>query len=268
MRILAWLFVSFVLSGCSNREMLEKFSTPEDQALTKGYIERLRAGEFASITQDIDPSLRSANLQGQLEKMAALIPGGQIESIKLVGAQRNVNVSSNATTVNTTLEYSFGSRWIVANVATKTVGDKRTIVGFNIYPESQPLEETNRFTLHGRGVTQYAILTAAVAAILVTIVSLVICLRTKSSKRKWPWIICIMIGVGQISVNWTTGKLAFAPIYFMLFSAGAFAPLYGPWTVSVAVPVGAIVFLAYGRGKMLALSSEASRAVSSSATKE
>jgi hypothetical protein len=52
-----------------------------------------------------------------------------------------------------------------------------------------------------------------------------------------------LLGVGKFAVNWTTGQWGFMPLSFQLFSAGAFAPLYGAWTLSISLPIGAIWFL-------------------------
>jgi hypothetical protein len=49
--------------------------------------------------------------------------------------------------------------------------------------------------------------------------------------------------VGKFSVNWTTGQWAVSLTSVQLFCASAFAPLYGPWTIAVSLPLGALVFL-------------------------
>jgi hypothetical protein len=52
-------------------------------------------------------------------------------------------------------------------------------------------------------------------------------------------------------VNWTTGEWDIAPLSVQLLSASAFAPLYGPWTVSVSLPLGALMFLIYRRTRLV-----------------
>ena len=62
-------------------------------------------------------------------------------------------------------------------------------------------------------------------------------------RRKWIWILFILFGIGQFAINWTTGQWSVKLLQLQLFGAGTFAPLFGPWTVFVSLPVGAIIFL-------------------------
>ncbi len=81
----------------------------------------------------------------------------------------------------------------------------------------------------------------AIAGVL-TLIAFVIAVRTKL-RRKWLWLLFILVGVGHLSINWTTGQLSFQPIYIVLCSIGAFRPLYGAWLLHVAFPLGAVIFL-------------------------
>lgn len=129
------------------------------------------------------------------------------------------------------------------NVATLEKPGASKIVGLHVYPRPTSLEEQNRFRFAGRATLQYVILALAVLFPLLTLYALVLCVRTRLPGRKWPWVLFILLGVGKFAVNWTTGVWAVTPLAVQVFSASAAAPLYGPWTVAVSLPVGAIVFL-------------------------
>jgi hypothetical protein len=232
-----------MLVGCNQEELLQKFSSPEDQAVAKGYIDHLRARNFQEIEKAIDPSIRSPDLRDTLTKMAGFIPPGEPNSIKLVGAQRHQAAAT--TLVNTTFEYNFGDKWLLANVAIQDKNGTKTIVGFNVNPIAQSVESLNRFGLSGKSGIQYLVLGAAIAAVLVSLYSLILCVRTKPLRRKWLWILFILFGFGKLAVNWTTGEWAIALPAVQLLSASALAPLYGPWTIAVSIPVGALAFLYY-----------------------
>ena len=63
-------------------------------------------------------------------------------------------------------------------------------------------------------------------------------------KKKWLWIIFMLIGIGKYSFNWTGGQMSFTPLAIQLFSAAAFkGGLYAPWVISVSVPIGALSFI-------------------------
>jgi len=235
-----------LLAACSQEEMLQKFTSPEEQATAKQYIDQLRSHNFAEIEQSVAPGLTSASLESALTEMAALIPSDQPVSVTLVGAHRYTS-TPNGATVNLIYEYQFPDRFVLANIAMMTKNGETTVVGLHIQPEATSLESQNRLTLSGKNAIQYGVLASAVAAALFTLAVLVVCAKTKMKRRKWLWILFILLGFGKLSVNWTTGQWGIAALAAQLFSASAVAALYGPWMVSVSLPVGAIVFLIYRR---------------------
>ncbi len=247
-RVLIVLIALVVLSGCSQTGLLEKLSSPEQQAAARHYVELLRDHKFEEIESSTDPSLKTPSLRGTLEKMASLVPAVDPSSIKLVGAQ-SVHGPAGST-VNTTFEYEFPDQWLLVSVAIKTQNGASTLVGFNVAPQSAALEEQNRFQLGGKRPAQYSILAFAIAAVAATLYALVLCIRTRLRGRKWPWILFILIGFGKLSVNWSTAQVDLLPFFAQLFSVSAFAPLYGPWTLAVSLPVGAVVFLVKRRQLM------------------
>ncbi len=231
----------FVLGGCNQNDLLQKFASSAEQAQAKGYIDLLRQQRFDDVEKAADSSIAGATLHGTLVAMAGFIPAGEPKSITLVGAHRSL--MNDTTTVNTTYEYEFPDRWLLINVALKSQAGKTTIVGFSAVPQHKSLAEQNRFTLEGKTPMLYAILALSVLLPLFTLFALVLCIRTPFKGRKWPWVLFVLVGFGRLSVNWTSGDWSFAPVYFQLFSAGAFASPYGPWTLSIALPLGALIFL-------------------------
>lgn len=235
------LFLLFSLAACNQAELIQKFTSPQEQAVAKQYIDLLRQRQFDKIEAVADPSIANENLHEALVAMADAMPPGAPTSISLVGAHRLQKDDS--TTVNLTFEYGFGQKWFLTNVAVKTVAGKATITGFRLVPQSASLEEQNRFNLAGKNAMQIMVLALAVSALALTLFALVVCVRTRLHGRKWPWLLFILFGVGNLSVNWTTADLSFSPLAILMFSAAASAQLYGPWVLSVSMPLGAVVFL-------------------------
>ncbi len=233
-----------MFSGCTPADpasLIKKFTPPEDEAIATNYIALLRRNEFEQIEKDLDPSLKSVLTQDTLMKMAEAIPTQNPISVKVIGAQQVRDPGTYQ--INLTFEYQFPSKWLLINVATQKKDGVSTIIGFNVYPLSDSLENLNKFTLAGKTFLQYATLALAFLIPLFTLYALVLCIRTKMIKRKWLWIIFILIGIGKLTVNWTTGQWNFAPLSFQLFGAGSFAPPYGAWLISISLPLGAIMFL-------------------------
>lgn len=230
-----------MLSGCDQDSLIKKFTPPEDEAIATNYIAMLRQNQFEPIQKDLDPSLKSVLTQDTLVKMATAIPAQDPISVKVIGAQQVRN--SDLYRINLSFEYQFPSKWLLINVATQKKDGVSTIIGFNIYPLSDSLENLNKFTLAGKNLMQYVTLSFAILIPVFTLYALVLCIRTKMQKRKWLWIIFIIIGIGKFTVNWTTGQWNLAPLSFQLFGAGSFAPPYGAWLISISLPLGAILFL-------------------------
>jgi len=235
------LMAGLGLVGCSKADLIQKFAASEDQALARSYVDLLRQHRFDDIEKSMDPSLTGPSLNQTLSNMAGMFPPGEPTSVTLVGAQSFKTPDSSM--VNLTFEYGFAGKWLVTNVALKKQGGNTTIVGFHVYPQTKSLEAQSKFTLKDKSPLQYAVLALIIVAPLVTLWSLVSCLRTKLKGRKWLWVLFIILGVGRLAINWTTGAWGFNPFYIQLFSASAFAPFYGPWTLGVSLPLGAIVFL-------------------------
>jgi hypothetical protein len=235
------LVLVVLLSGCGQASLMNAMTPSGDQQNAKSYIDLLRAHKYEQIENALDPSIKSDNTHDLLVHMASMIPAQNPISTKVVGT--NTFKSTSLYKSNITFEYQYPNQWLLINVAVKKEGDVSTIIGFNVKPLGNSIENTNKFTLVDKGILQYAVLGAAVLAALLSLFALILCIRTKIPKRKWLWIVFILVGVGGFAVNWTTGQWRIMPIYVQLFSASAFAPLYGAWTISVSLPLGAIWFL-------------------------
>lgn len=236
------LLMVALLSGCGQESMMNALAPPADRQVATRYIDLLRHHQFDQIQKDLDPTIKTADVNAELFRMAAAFPAGDPVSVKLVGA--NSFHSSSIDKMNMSFEYQFPDRWLLVSVATRAAsGGVRMVDGLHVNELSDSLENINRFTLGGRGVSQYATIMLLVIAMLFTLYALVACIRTRIAKRKWLWIIFILVGFGKLSVNWTTGHLGYMPATIQLFSASAISQLYGPWIISVSFPLGAVWFL-------------------------
>lgn len=270
LHLLCCLFL-IAMAGCSKQGLIEKMMSPEDDATAKKYIALMRDDKFEEIAQDIDPALKASFTHDAFEKMRALIPMEEPVSVKPVGLQKNTHPTY--THCNITYEYEFPEKWMLINVATHQEGDTLTIVGIGVQPIRDAVENINRFTLSGKSPLHYLMLALTCAVPLFTLYALIVCIRTKNLKRKWLWVIFIILGLGRLSLNWTSGQWSTRPgivrtangnstlslFDVELFGASANADLYGPWVLSVSLPLGAILFLLKRRRMANAMPGEDSR---------
>lgn len=230
---------ALLLAGCSQSEMIEKLATDEDKKLATECLDQLRTGDIGALEERIDASLKSPELHDTLVRIAELMPDGKPDSVKLVGVHANVINGVGLTRL--TYEYNYGGQWIWADCTFRKEAGKVTIFGIAVAPQEKPFEEQSRFDMSGKPASSYAVLVAAFVAVLVSVTALILCIMDRGLRRKWLWIIFILLGVGTGTLDWNTGETTFALLHFQLLSAGITGP---PWVVSVALPLGALIYLA------------------------
>jgi hypothetical protein len=230
-----------MLSGCDDATIMKQWTKPEEEQLAKRYLNLLQQNSIEQIEKDLDQSIKSPSIHDNLVKMAGLFPPQEPRSVKVVGAHSLIG--SDFYRSNITFEYEYPDRWLLANVAVQKKAGATTIVGIGVVPVPDALEKTNKFTLTGKNGLQYTVFAFALLVPLFTLYVLVLCIRTKVDKRKWLWILFILFGIGQFTIDWTSGLWNFKPVAGLLFGAGIFSQPYAPWTIAVSFPLGAIVFL-------------------------
>jgi hypothetical protein len=244
----------FRLFGYDRAALLKKYTPQDDEALAIRYVDLLRQSQFEQIEDRLDPSIKNAVTRDALTGMSYTIPTGEPTSIKTVDS-RVVN-SRDGSTSCITLEYEFepqatpirgrtevSGTWLIAQVVIQTKGSVKTIAGLHVSPSSRSFEEINEFTLADKGISQYAGLFLAIGAAAFSLYAFVLCIRTRMGKKKWIWLILILIGVFRLTVNWTTGEWSFTPLTVQVPPVITACSLYGACMLQIMVPGGAIAFL-------------------------
>jgi hypothetical protein len=240
--IVVGLLAALALVGCDQKTWFEKFIPKEEEEFSKNYIAFFQAHDFEHIEAKIDPSLKNAQLRSNLEQIAAFFPAEKPIDIQTVGAQSFSNADMSQ--VNLTFQYKYPGKWLLVNVVLKKRGGDTVVMGVNVQPLRDSLESINRFTFEGKDGVQYIVLAATVIVPLFILYALVLCARTSIPKRKWLWILFILVGFAQVTLNWSDGNVHINPLRVQLFGAGFWkAGPFAPWLLSVSLPIGAIVFL-------------------------
>jgi hypothetical protein len=232
----------FSLTGCDRAALMKKITPEKDESFAREYADLLRQQRFEQIEQVLDPSISDSNIKGTLARMAGMFPTEEPKSVKVVDLR--FLHSPDSSTHSLTFEYEFTDKWLLVNMSIQRKDGTSTITGFNVTPIADSLENVNRFSLVGKGSVQYGMLGLAIIGPLFCLYVLVLCLRNKEQNLRWLWAIFIFFGVGRLAVNWTTGELTFTPLAFHIPCASILAvPAYGPWMLTVSLPLGAILFL-------------------------
>ena len=228
-------------AGCTQRDVVLNVPAA-DQALAMTYVDLLRARKFDDIDRAAIPSVRGPKLYAALLKMADTLPENETPgSRKLVGAQ--VTTDQDGTTTNVVYEYDFSGKWVLANVVLLRKPGSVSLAGLSVRAIPESLEQHHRFRLTGKSAAHYLVLALAIAFPLLTLYALVACFRTTMSWQRWAWMLFILLSIGSFTINWTTGETQLSALAIGAFGASATAALYGPWMLSVSLPLGALVFL-------------------------
>jgi hypothetical protein len=237
------VILSLAVAACDQRAAFERLIPKDDAAFAIDTFDHIRRQEFEAVEARLETAATTAALRPQLQQVAAVFGTEPPEEVRVIGAFTNT-VNGAITYVNLALEYRFAKRWLVATMALHRSGTTRTIDALRVQPTVDGQENLNRFKLSGKGMTHYAILAWAIVAPLFIIGTLVLLWRTSVPRRKWLWAIFVALGIGQVTLNWTTGETSIQPLHLALFSGGFLKPgPYAPVFLTAAVPVGAFLFL-------------------------
>jgi hypothetical protein len=242
MRTAALILAAVLLAGCGGRSLFGSSASPEDVDFARRYLALFPARSLASIEMGMDPSLRDPQMRLRILQMASAFPKAEPKSVQLVSSA--VTRSGSTTTSSLSFEYEFPDRWVFANVVLERKGQAPVVRAVHVQAARESLEQMNRVTFSGKSWRHYAAAGSAIVIFAFVALTFALALRTPVPGMKWAWLLFILVGIVRVTFNWTTGTLAFAPMGVQFFGAAFSKPsAYAPLVITMAIPVGAIVFL-------------------------
>ncbi len=235
-----------VLSSCNVRELAERFIPEAESEFARAHFNLYRLGEVDQIVSELSGSIVDDEIREKVEEIVDYVPDEEPISYEVVGS--NTVSSGKARTVNLTIQYEYPDEWLLFSVSVDASSTPFKVNSVNAQLMEQSLGEINAFHLAQNGLTGILFVLFGVAVPVFCIAVFVVCLKTPIPRGKWRWAIFTLLGAMTFEINWTTGQTFFNPISVQLLGAGfARSGFYGPWVLSVAVPFGALVFLAKRR---------------------
>lgn len=239
--VISTFVVLLNLSSCSYEDMAAKFIPEEESGWAEDYILKLRDRDFEYVKSKLSEELRPKVTDDLLLNMVSHFRSGELISTDIIGSQ--VHVFNGVWQGNFTFEIQSSDGWNLANAAFKKVNGEPEVIGLNVYRTEASQKEINAFTFSEKSVIHFVVLALAILIPIFILVTTVVCIRTPIKKRKWLWVIFILLGVSAIQLNWTTGQFGVQLISIHLFgSAATSAGPYAPWFISASIPLGAIIF--------------------------
>ena len=240
-RMVSVVALALMLFGCDYSNSRGSLVPSAEAEVAKEILVRLRAGDFEYIQERLHAGVRNDVSDDKLRELAGYFPSGEPMSTTLIGSQ--VHLMNSVWHGNFTFEYEFQDGWALANAILQRSDNELRVLGVGVYQTEASQKEINRFTLAQKSLIHYVVFTLAVVVPLFILVTLVVCIRTPIQRKKWLWAVFVLLGVGSLNLNWTTGEYAVQLMSFNLFGATAMASgPYGPWVLSIGIPLGAIVF--------------------------
>jgi len=246
MKFFVFALASLLLTGCGDEKaMLQKFIPKDDDATARSFIKLVQTGEYGLAEQMLAPKVRGNQANDELVKIHELLDQGQPVEILTIGFNTTIFRTLSQETKKTNLVYQFQFRhtWVVGNVLLSRESDATYVLGAHFHPVRDSLEVLNRFTFDGKTPLHYTVLAFCFLIPAFILYALVVCIRSPV-RRKWLWIIFIVLGLFEFRFDWTTGLYDFKPISLLLFGVGVVqSSPYAPWVFELALPIGALVFL-------------------------
>lgn len=228
-----------------NRAQFHALVSAEEIALADQCFEALRKHDLAAVEAKLDPSLRNAATMATLEKMASLVPPQDPVSSDIF--QGTVTTTNGVRSTRLTFQYLFPEAWLVADFTEEEADNGLLIRDFTVRLMNRSLWELNAISPKALTFKPTATLLVAGAAVVVPtfiLITAVVCLLTPIRwRRKWLWLLFVLIGVTELSVDWMTGETSFHLLNFVLLGGSVLkGGAYGGWVFSMSLPLGAMIF--------------------------
>ena len=239
------LLSALAMAACSQEAMIRRFTPPEADARARAYLAQIARGQADSAEARLAPSVAGPNVHAEFQKIQAVLRGSRFDSLHVVGAQ--VNTMNGVRHVNLTYEFKGAQGWTLASVATIDEGGQWFVDGLAARAIPEPMERSNAFDMAGKSGLHYLWLVLTLAAALTSLLGAIFIGTRRGMPRRWLWTVVALLGVCAFNLNWADGTVFFQPIQVMLLSAAVLkSGPAAPWTVTFALPLGALIaFLRY-----------------------
>ena len=237
---LSLLMVCVFIVACDQQARFDDLVPKDEAAFAERYLQLLANGDLDAAEAKLDPRIVSPEIRSVLAILSETFPKTNPISVKLIGSEPRV--TDELWQAQFTFEYEYPGQWLHAGVLMHRDGADLLIDRANVMHQADSIENTHRFTLSGKTPVHYTILVAAGLVVLLMFYSMVVCIRSPHTERKWLWIIFIVLGLGTVNLDWTSGIWDFEPLQVLLFGVKFKQSLYLPTIVQFAMPIGAIAF--------------------------
>lgn len=238
----AWL----LLSACSRSDAPDPWAPADADARARSYLTLFAEHRGGEAEARIHPGLAGPEAHRAFATIDSLLGGQRLDSLHLVDSQ--FSEIDGVRHVSLTYEARPPMGRILANVATLDSAGTWYVTALSARTIPVPYRELGAFRLEGRSPKHYLWLALTILCAAASIGTAAWFATRRNMPGKWQWALAALVGVGASRIDWSTGDSIVQPLHVQLLSAGVtrFGPLE-PWVLTFALPLGAIVGLAFYR---------------------
>lgn len=237
-------FLVLIISGCSMDEIPEKMIPKKaDKYANEFLTDLLIKGDIDKCYDKFDNRIKNKKAKTFLINTNNNLAGKEIVNKRIIGSRwTTFHSGENTTNYQLDYEYQFKDFWAYFSFNIIEKENNFKILGFKGQEFENSLSKANEFTFKDKGFKRYVFLTIAILIVLFIITTEIFVIKSKI-KKKWLWIIGVLIGLIGFQLNWTTGEIGVQLIHFKILGAGfSKTGIISPWILSFAIPVFAIAF--------------------------
>lgn len=256
LRLLLFFVLSLcIMSSCSMQQTTEKFINREIDSFSRGFIQNILTGDTSAVRK-LDTRLINDSALSILNVLHRTLADKKLNQIRALGAQdrwlRSTKANDNYDIYSVIYEYEFEDAFILFTIVINKQSKPYTIVSFNANASKESFSKRAEFTFKNKTLKHYIVFAWIIAIPLFIIITVISVIKTPI-RRKWAWILLVILLNVGVNFNWTTGLFQWRNIEVILLLATdiAYGSIYAPWDFTVAFPLGAVIFW-YRRKKILA----------------
>jgi len=245
----------FTVASCSMQQTTEKFINKEIDSFSRGFIQNILTGDTNALRK-LDTRLVNDSALSVLNVLHRTLADKKLNQIRALGAEdkwlRSTKPNDNYDIYSVIYEYEFKDAFILFTIVINKQSKPYTVVSFNANASKESFSKRTEFTFKNKTLKHYIVFAWIIAIPLFIIITVISVIKTPI-RRKWAWILLVILVNVGVNFNWTTGLFQWRNIEVILLLATdiAYGSIYAPWDFTVAFPLGAVIFW-YRRKKILA----------------
>jgi hypothetical protein len=243
-QLLTFLTTVLLLTSCGSMDEVSEDMVPSEvSAYTKDYINKLVEGDTDYCYNQLEKQFQDDKAKTFFQDCHENLKDKNLEKSAIINYRSTTMFGDNPTSnYEIGYEYEYDDSWVYYSFKLVEQDGQFKVYAFNLSPFENSLRAVHQFTLNDKGLLHYFFLFMIIAIPLFILISIGFSIKTPL-KKKWLWIIFMLLGFVSFNLNWTDGEFGMKLLTFKLLGAGfSKTGIIAPWIFSFAIPVGAIAF--------------------------